>query len=67
MFVHLERKKMYKLKQDDDCHWYLIPIELEEKFILLNVDKNWEEFGEMFDQFRINFSQLIIKDYILER
>lgn len=55
------------LKQDDFCHWYLIPLEAEDRFIELldALDLYETEFEEEFEQYRLNkhISCLLIKDY----
>lgn len=47
----------YKFARDDDCHWYLIPCELESKFYALledGEDDNYVDFCNKFDQYRCN-------------
>ncbi len=44
-------------KQDDDSHWYLIPVSEKERFekLLSEGEKDdWDSFNEAFDQMRCN-------------
>ena len=45
-----------KVVQDGDCHWYIIPAELEDHFnSLLSFSENeedWEVFEKVFDKYR---------------
>lgn len=63
----------YKLIQDDDCHWYVIPAELEEKFqewVDLSVFGTkqislWERLADLeekydFNQYRVDGPHRIV-------
>lgn len=68
----IEDNTYYKLKQDDSCHWYMIPVELEEKFNELENIQDLEsemQFMDEFEQYRINthISRLIIKRFEWEK
>ena len=44
-------KKRYCLMEDDDCHTYLIPWELRDRFNELVEDEdNWEDFEKEFGE-----------------
>lgn len=52
-------KKVYVV-QDDDCHWYVIPFDLKDKFFELEEIMNGEnevEFDEADTEFNKLFSQ----------
>lgn len=44
------------LLQDDDCHWYLVPVELKPKFQSMadnaRVQEDFERFDDEFGKFR---------------
>ena len=47
----------YFLSQDDDSHWYLIPVELRAEFAAAREkggDDDWEKFIDKFDQYRLS-------------
>ena len=47
----------YKFVRDDDCHWYLIPEELDSKFywsLKEGSDDCYAEFCSTFDEYRID-------------
>lgn len=48
----------YCLKQDNDPHWYLIPVKLSEKFDIIcdvsYVNDDFKNFDKLFGQMRIN-------------
>lgn len=44
----------YKFIRDDDCHWFLIPVELEPLFVQLleNGEADWwAEFSNKFEEY----------------
>ena len=51
---------MNKLKQDNDCHWYVIPVSLEEAFDYMMFNRSDEEFEEVFEDYRIDNPSRIV-------
>lgn len=54
------------LRQDDDCHWYLIPTELLQEFDnlfnLINIDDNLcDDFNDKFDKYRLSGGPFALK------
>lgn len=62
---------MRVLKQDDSCHWYLIPLNMEKQFVELSEKIETSdgmlcvnEFEDLFEQYRIDGPhRLIIKEW----
>lgn len=51
----LQANTRWKFMKDDDCHWYLIPCNLESSFIqlLLNGENDYYcTFNNTFEQYR---------------
>ena len=44
----------FKLKQDEDCHWYLIIDNNEELFVRLLEEEDYDTFGECFGDCRVD-------------
>lgn len=45
-----EKQKQYCLKQDDSCHWYLLPVEFEDEFESL-MEKEADDSTEIDEKF----------------
>lgn len=54
----MQDRKRYKLKTDQDSHWYLVPVEREAEFESLCEDAyakdEYETFCQAFDGLRIS-------------
>lgn len=49
----------YCFRQDESCHWYMIPFNKSDLFSELHDnDNNWEEFCDEFDNYRIDGSPM---------
>jgi len=53
---------LYKIIQDDDCHWYWIPLNLLEKFEKY-VENREDDSEILWDQFRTGWHKDLIPDY----